>query len=255
MTLEENISSVIKTKMEDGTIEKMIEEKLISSIDSIIYDIFTWGDGKKAIKEKFNQLIIPVIEQHNFNDFTIKLDAILSSIVNQTCIAENKEILENFKELMIEPQEKLVKISFLFEEYKKFIAKNVDTSDLEAMQEDGDPYYEPVGVVMDVDYEGSCQIFKSSYDYATITFSCDRDKHKDLKYSIKVYKDSKSNENNWSILRAMESPTLEISSLASLSDFEILIYRLLRSYCKIKLDKNYMEDEVEPDETPEWNLE
>ena len=44
------------------------------------------------------------------------------------------KLLENFKELMIEDEEKkIINTSELFERYCKYVAANVDTSDLEVL--------------------------------------------------------------------------------------------------------------------------
>lgn len=252
MTLEENISLMIAKKLEDGTIEKIIEDKLTSAIDSAVSDIFRWGDGEKAIKEKLKAVMIPVIERHNFNDYALKIDTVLTEIINKTSLVDNKHILENFKELMIEPEIKEIKLSTIFEEYKKYVAENVDTDGLEANCEDGDPYYDYVEVSVNVEKEEE-RYFKSSYDNAKIVFSCDHDENEELEYTLNVYK-SKDENKNWTILRNGITENVDIGSLRTLSKFEILLFKLIRSFAKIEIDTNYDSDEVEPDAKPEWDL-
>lgn len=252
MTVEENLSLLIAKKLEDGTIEKIIEEKLTSAIDSAVGDIFRWGDGEKAIKEKLKQVMIPVIERHNFNDYALKIDTALTEIINKTSLVDNKHILESFKELMIEPEIKEIKLSTIFEEYKKYVAENVDTDGLEANCEDGDPYYDYVEVSVNVEKEEK-KYFKSSYDDARIIFSCEHDKKEELEYTLDVYR-RKGEDKNWSILRTGISESIDINSLSTLSKFEILLLKLSRAHVKIELDIDYDSDEVEPDAKPEWDL-
>ena len=106
MTIEQNISEMITKKLEDGTIEKLVEKKMVEAIDSAISDVFRWGDGNKVLKEKISEVMVPVIENHNFNDYTVKLDAALTDIIRNTSLADNKEIIERFRELMKELDKK-----------------------------------------------------------------------------------------------------------------------------------------------------
>lgn len=251
MTLEENISGIIAKKLEDGTIEKVVEEKLTAAIDSAIGDIFRWGDGEKAIKEKLKEVMIPVIERHSFNDYALKLDTVLTNIINQTSLVDNKHILENFQDLMTEPQSKTVKLSEIFEKYQEHVSKNVNTDDLEANCEDGEPYYDWVTVSMDTDEEEE-RYFRSSFDNATVIFSCEHDPDEELEYTLKIYK-SKDND-LWNISGGRYKQIIDVNSLRDMSDFEIFLIRLVRGFVKIEMDKKYGNEEVEPDTKPEWDL-
>ena len=251
MTLEEKMSEIISKKLEDGTIEKIVEEKLTSALESAVSDIFRWGDGEKAIKEKLKEVMIPVIERHSFNDYTLKLDSVLTNIINQTSLVDNKHILESFRELMIEPEYKEIKLSIIFNEYKKYVAENVDTDGLEANCEDGEPYYDYVEVSVDVEKDDN-RYFKSSYDDAKIIFACEHDEKEELKYTLQVYKNKDAKQ--WSILKIGIDETIDINSLKNLSTFEILLLRLSRAFVKIEMDIDYDSDEIEPDKKPEWDL-
>ena len=251
MTLEQNIAEMLQKKLEDGTIEKIVEEKFIKAIDEAVGDIFRWGDGEKANKAKLKEVMIPVIERHSFNDYTVKLDSVLTSIINKTSLVDNKHILESFKELMIEPEEKVVKLSTIFDEYKKYVAKNVDTDGLEANFEDGEPYYDYVEVSVDVEKEKE-RYFSSSFDNAKIVFACEHDKKAELEYTMRVYKDKDKDE--WSIMSTGIDETVDINSLRTLSNFEIMILRLRRAFIDIEIDIEYKTYDVEPDEKPECEL-
>ncbi len=251
MTIEEKMSEIISKKLQDGTIEKIVEEKLTAAIDSAVSDIFRWGDGEKAIKEKLKQVMVPVIEKHNFNDYTLKLDTILTEIINNTTLSDNKDILESFKELMIEPDIKTIDVSEIFEHYKKHVAQNVDTDGLEAMCEDGDPYYEYVDVGFDVEEEES-RWSSSSYNHATVRFYCEHDEKEELEYSLKLFK--RSNEKEWMMLNTHIKKEIDINSLKNLSNFEIFILRLDRAFVHVVIDNNSDTDEIEPDAKPEWDL-
>lgn len=154
MDFEQKIMSVLNEKLNDGTVEKIIEEKLKKGISEALDNVFGYrGEAKKVIESKIQEVMVPVIEKHNFNQYMVKLDSILTEIVNSTNLADNKRILDNFQSLLKEPEYKEIKLSKFFEQYCEHVAKNVDTSNLEACCEDGEPYYEHVTASMKVEHE------------------------------------------------------------------------------------------------------
>lgn len=246
---EKKISEVVSSKLNDGTVERLIEQKLEEVIKKSLDDVFGYcGDGKKLFDKKLNETIVPVIERHDFNQYLVKLDEVLTSIVNQTSLADNKRILDNFKECLTEPQQKEIKLSEIFEKYRQHVADNVSTDGLEACCDDGEPYYECVTANMEVEHEDKGW-FISKYDDCYVKFTCDEDK--DLNCQIKLYKGT--DEKEWKILRGING--IEINSLRNLSSFEAFLSVIQRSYTKIILDtENEYADDIEPTEKPEWDL-
>lgn len=246
---EMKVAEVVSNKLNDGTVEKLIEQELEKSIVKSLDDIFGYnGAGKKLLKEKLSEVMVPAIEKHNFNQYLVKLDEVLTDIIDQTSLADNQKILENFKELMKEPNTEEIKLSEIFKKYCKHVAKNVDTSELEANCDDGEPYYEHVVANMEVEHVDKGW-FKSMYDDCFVKFTCEEDE--ELNCQIKLYK--KSNEGKWRILNGIEA--IEINSLRNLSDFEVFLSVLQRSFTKIIIDTEAeCDDDVEPDEKPEWSL-
>lgn len=246
---EKKISEVVSSKLNDGTVERLIEQKLEEVIKKSLDDVFGYcGDGKKLFDKKLNETIVPVIERHDFNQYLVKLDEVLTSIVNQTSLADNKRILDNFKECMTEPQQKEIKLSEIFEKYRQHVADNVSTDNLEACCDDGEPYYECVTANMEVERVDKGW-FISKYDDCYVNFTCDEDK--DLNCQIKLYKGT--DEKEWKILRGING--IEINSLRNLSSFEAFLSIIQRSYTKIIIDiENDHADDIEPTEKPEWSL-
>ena len=103
----------------------------MKAVENAIDDAFRWGDARKAIESKVKEVMVPYIEKRDFSDYLPKLDTVLTELVNSdTCLA-NKKILENFKDLMKEPEQKEIKITDLFKEWIKWCNKDIDTDDLE----------------------------------------------------------------------------------------------------------------------------
>ena len=248
MNLEERITNAVTEKLTDGTVEELVKKNVESAINKSLDDLFSWsGAGKKLIDEKVKEMIIPMIERHDFNQYIVKLDSILTEIINQTSLADNKEILENFKALMVEPSEKVIKLSAIFQKYCEYVAHDIDTTELEARCDDREPYYEHVTAEMEVEHE---ERWFSSSEWCRVKFWCEADEK--LNKELRLYK-SKT-DNNWNISWEMNT-FCDITSLRNLSDFDIFIMTLKRAFVDVELDtESEYADDIEPEETPEWSL-
>ncbi len=248
-SFEEMVQDIVQEKLNSEVIEKVIEEKLQSAVSSACDDIFRWsGDGKKMIEEKLKEVFIPALERSNFSEYTKKLDIALSEIIRNTTLVDNKNILENFKELMTEPERKSIKLSELFEEYKKYVAAEVNTSGLDPECEDGEPSYGYVEVNLEFEMDKD-RWFKSSFDYGTVHLSCEHDDNEELTFDLRL---SKWGTQGWKLF--LGRSVLDFNSLAHMSDFEMLILQLNRADVEVIVDKENITDEVEPNEKPEWSL-
>lgn len=248
MNLEERITNAVMEKLNDGTVEQIVKDSVENAIKKSLEDTFSWsGAGKKMIDEKVKEVIVPVIERHDFNQYIVKLDSVLTEIINQTNLAENEKILENFKALMIEPEIKVIKLSDIFKKYCEYVAHDVDTDNLEAYCEDGEPYYDPVTANMEVEHKDR---WISSSEYCRVKFSCEEDK--ELNKELRLYRSR--DDRNWTISYVMDT-FCDINSLRNLSDFDIFLMTLRRAFVDVELDtESEYADDIEPEETPEWSL-
>lgn len=150
---------------------------------------------------------------------------------------------------MREPEKKEIKLSEIFEKYCKHVAANVNTDDLEAHCEDGEPYYDYVTAQMEVEHEDKGR-FNSSFDDCIVKFTCDDDK--DLNCQIKLYK--RKTEEKWE-MRNLTEIFCDINTLRGLSEFDVFLMTLKRGFVKIIMDiETEYECDIEPDEKPEWSL-
>lgn len=246
---EQKTADAVNEKLNDGTVEKLVKQYIEKGISEALSAVFSWnGEGRRLIEEKLNEIIVPAIERHDFNRHLIKLDAVLTEIVNGTILADSRKILENFKELMKEPETKEVRLSEIFKQYCRHVAENVSTDDLEACCEDGEPYYEHVAAGMEVEHEDK-RWFKSDYDDCIVKFTCEEDR--DLNCQVKLYK--RTDEKNWRLLEYGDS--IDINSLRGLSSFEVFLMTLKRGFVNIIMDEESgCDDDIEPEEKPEWTL-
>ena len=247
MNLEEGIKDAVAKKLEDGTIEKLIEAQLTNGIDSALGDLFGYcGSVQKVIKQKIEEVMVPQIERHNFNNYLTKLDTVLSEIVNRTSLTCNKKILDNFQSLMTETDMKEIKITDIFKKWCDHVADDVETSGLETNCEDGNPCYETVSVEINVDIADKGYL--SSYENATVSFLCEHDE--DMNFAFRIYKNKEKEK--WNLFGYDRD--CNVGSLRNLNDFDIFMMKLAREFITIELDSKYESDEIELTVKPEWDL-
>lgn len=243
MNLENSIKDVITKKLEEGFVEKLIAEQLENGVKNALKDLLgSYGDVTKVIEKQVKSVMIPYLESYDYSQYITKLDSVLVDVLKSSAL-ENKNLLENFKELMIPDERKEIKVSELFEDWMKHVEKNVETDGLEICY-DGEPTYENVEVRLEVEYtEGRSW---SDFEYAVLVFECDHDEK--MNVEIKIHRWKKFDKDKWTI---DYDATHNVNSLRYLDGFEILLMKLKQNGTKLILDKDFCSDEVEPEARPE----
>lgn len=248
MSIENAIKDVITESLEKGLIERLVAENLEKGINKSLENLLgNYGDITKVIQEKIKSVMIGQLESYDYSEYIVKLDCVLTEILKKTSL-DNKKILENFKELMTDQDfPKVVKLSDIFGEFKKFVAKKVDTDKLEVDYDDG-VSYENVNVTMEVEHEEKRSWSSSSFEYAKVIFECEKDEN--LNFEIRL---SKFMKYPWSL--SVEIDT-SIESLRRLDDLKIYLLKLKQSGANIEIDSDYLEDDdVEVEAKPEASFE
>ena len=153
LNLEEDLKNVVSEVMEDGTIHKMLKERVIQGFEKAIDDSFKWGELNKAITTKVKEILVPFVESYDMSDYITKMDTILVDIIEHTTLNDNKAMLENFKSLMLEPESKTIKLSEIFKVYKEYVEENMETFGREIEYDCDEPEYAPMSVRAYVDFE------------------------------------------------------------------------------------------------------
>ena len=239
--LKKRIADAVENKLNDGSIEKMVSAAVENAVEQSLSDLFRYnGGGKKIIDKKLNETMVPVIESFDFGKYCLKLDCVLTELVNSSVLVDNKKILENFRDLVKEPDVDSIKLSDIFSKYKKYVSENVDTDNLEINHDDS-PTYQYVTATMET---------KNSWsgDWKEIIFKCEEDEA--LEKRVMLTKIC----GKWKIL-SKSCEDNNIDSLKYLSEFDIFILRLNKAYTEIVIDVANMYDgevEVEAEPEGEW---
>jgi len=246
MNLENSIKDVISKKMQDGTVEKIVEKELVNGVTNAVGNLFrSYGDLTKIIEEKVKSVMIPYLETYDYSEYIIKLDSVLVEVLKSSAL-ENKRLLENFKELMTEEEpDKTIKLSDIFESWKKQVAKEIETDDLNIDYDSDEPTYENVEVSFEVIIDESPSW--SSIERATVVFECEHDEKVNAEFRIIRSKDVDGEA--WTI--TYDHPIYNINSLRHLNEFDILLMKIRQNFTKIILDDKFGEDVVTPEAMPE----
>jgi hypothetical protein len=241
MTIEGAIKDVITTKLEEGIIEKLVAETFEKGVRKALEDLLgSYGDVTKVIKDKIKEVMVDRLDGFDYSEYIVKLDAVLVEILKNTAL-DHKKLLENFKELMTnEESPNQVKVSDIFEQFKKHVAANINTSKLEVETDDG-PSYECVAVTMEVEYEEKRSW--SCFERAKVVFECEKDEELNCEIHLSKFK-----EYPWGLRSEMDT---SIKSLRHLNAFQVYLLQLDQIGDKIKIDSDFLEDEVQPEAEPE----
>ena len=246
---DEEIKRITDEIIQDGTVEKIIKEKITKGFESAIDSAFSFGKLRDAIRKRTDEVLVPLIESYDMSEYIVKLDTVLTEIVNSTALTDNKRILANFKNLMTEPDMKTITVSELFKEYKKFVAKEMDTDGRDVQIDDG-VYYEPMEVNFEVIEEEDRSW--SYFDRAILELSVDEEEQQEeLNRTIRLdhYKNGKE---GWDIISEFNP---QITSLRYLDDFDIFLLKLQRANVKLIVDKKSDWDSVISENEPEATYE
>lgn len=238
---EERIAKAVEEKLNDGTVEKIVESYVEKAISESVRELFTWnGAAKKIIEGKCKEVLIPAIERVDLDKQVVKLDEVLTGIIDATGLTDNKKILENFKTLMTEPIEGVVDFEELFEKYKEYVGENIDTDKLEVYIGDG-AYYQNVTVEAEVSMHDSIVGGRS----CDVVFKCCEDD--DLTKRIHFY--SHKDDGKYRICGLKDE--ININSLKYASEFDIYMMTLDRAFCRITDIDDMCDDDVEVNAEPE----
>lgn len=243
--MKEELLKIAMESLSDDEVKETVKDKFKKMVEKAVEDAFRWGDAEKAIKSKVTEVMVPYIEKYDFSEYLPKLDAVLTEIVNSDGCLGNKKILENFKDLMIEPEQKEINATELFKAWIKQCEKDIDTDDLEICY-DGGVSYSDVNCEMRVEEleRPSWSIFQR----ALITFENEHDDSLNIEIPISKWVRDGGKEESY-ILDI--SNDVCISSLRRLNDFQILLLRLQRAETSIVIDKEYDDSYISPEAEPE----
>lgn len=243
--MKEELLKIAQESLSSEEVERIVKEKFMNALGSAIEDAFRWGDAKKAIEKKVKEVMVPYIEDYDFSEYLPKLDSVLTEIVNSDACIADKKILENFKGLMTEPEQKEIKLTDFFKAWINQCEKDIDTDGLD-IDYDNEASYQ--SVVCEMRFESEDKPSWSSLQRGVITFENVHDEKLNVEIPVSKWIWDSGKEEPYTLSYYKD---LMISSLRRLSDFEILLLRLARAGTAIIIDKEYDDSYIQPEAEPE----
>lgn len=243
--MKEDLLKIAQESLSSDEVNQIVKEKFMKALGDAVESAFMWGDVKDALKKKITEVMVPYIEKYDFSEYLPKLDSVLTELVNSdTCIG-NKQILENFKDLMTEPEQKEIKVTDLFKAWIKQCNRDIDTDGLDINYDDGVSYS---CVDCEMRVEELDKPSWSSCQRAIITFENEHDEKMNIEIPISKWEWDSGREEPYTL---SVSNDVRISSLRGLNEFQILILRMERAQTVIVIDKDYETNWIYPEAEPE----
>lgn len=248
----EKIVAINEEMMANGTVEDIIRTKLTDAYEEAIKDAFRWGDLKKAIEHRITEILVPAIENHDLNGYVVKLDDILTQVIKETALPDHKQLLENFKSIMLDTVPKEIKLSDVMDKYAEFCARNLDCSGREVDLDD-EPSYAYGSAAVFVKDKTSKYCYNSG-ERALLVCNLEGDESeenvKNLHREISLTHCSWDNGNGFAI-RYDYIGTADITSLRNLDAFDVWLIALTRNGSRLIADiDDREEDDFRPEEEP-----
>ncbi|HIW82675.1 MAG TPA: hypothetical protein H9742_14335 [Candidatus Acetatifactor stercoripullorum] len=243
--MKEELLKIAQESLSSDEVTAIVKEKFMNALGSAIEDAFRWGDAKKVIEKKVKEVMVPYIENYDFSEYLPKLDSVLTEIVNSDACIADKKILENFKGLVTEPEQKEIKLTDLFKAWVKQCEKDIDTDGLDIDYDDGVSYQ---SVDCEMRFELEDKPSWSSLQRAVITFENEHDEKLNVEIPVSKWIWGSGKEEPYTLSTCKD---LTISSLRRLNDFEILLLRLARADAAIIIDRDYDDSYIRPEKEPE----
>ena len=243
--MKEELLKIASESLSSDEVGEIVKEKFMNALENAIENAFRWGDAKNAIEKKVKEVMVPYIESYDFSEYLPKLDSVLTEIVNSDFCIGNKKVLENFKNLMIEPTQKEIKLTDLFKAWIKQCEKDIDTDGL-CIEDDDVVSYQSVDCEMRFELEDKPSW--SSMQRAVITFENEHDEKLNVEILVSKWIWDNGKEEPYTLSAYKD---LTISSLRYLSEFEVLLLRLSRAGTAIIIDEEYDDGYIQPEKEPE----
>ena len=104
MDLENRIMKSVTEYLESDKIETVVNEAMDKAVEELFNSYRGLGS---VIKKTLEEQMTPIIESHDYSEFTLKLDHVLKSVLKEQARETNKGIWgDSKKETIINEQEK-----------------------------------------------------------------------------------------------------------------------------------------------------
>ena len=245
--MKDLINKVFEEKMQDGTIEKIIADKINEMVIRVCESQMGYnGDAKKAMEARIAPLFIQAVETCDLGKMVEKITAILNASLRDSDLDEYSRVCDGAKELFNGStalntirQKRVMKLSEIFEEYKKHLEYVFDKDDFDEDEiEYGDERQAVINCTMSVELDESELYRKRGYVVTLSTDKSSDEKTGDVRFRLRW--DYCGTE----LYLKADLRDLSLSELRHCPPFILYLSCIEREWIRVEIDKEYDEDAV-----------
>lgn len=250
--MKELINKVFEEKMQDGTIEKIVAAKIDELITDICRSQMRYdGPARKAMEEKISPLILQAIERSDMSNMVTKITMLINAGMKGSDLEQYHDTLDAVRGLFgandhvkALREKKVVKLSEIFEEYKKYLQYIYDRDDFDAdyITDDGETVTAPIECAMEVAAEENRWTWrKPGYEVELSTDKSDDQKHNksgDIRFKLNW------NYDNTKLYLYADLGSLSLSDLRNCPPFILYLATIEREYVPVEVDIENDDDVV-----------
>lgn len=251
--MNELIARVFEKKMNDGTIEKIVSDKIDEMVKQICHDQMNWnGAAKKAMEEKLNPLILQAVERCDLSSMVTKITMLLNTSLQGSEVESYHSALDAVRTafgandaLRKLKEKKVVKLSEIFKEYKKYLQHIYDRDDFDSadIYDDGESCTASIECSLRVASEEDRGFSwrKPGYEVELSTDKSDDKKSGDIRFGLKWDYDGTH------LRLSGDFRSLTLSDLCHAPEFILYLAAIEREWLAVEIDVYDEDDEVEID--------
>ena len=250
--MESLIKKVFNEKLNDGTIEKIVSEKIEEMISSILKDQMSWsGQVKKALEERLKPIMLEAVANCDLSQTAAIVTDLLNSAVKTSPVHLIKDTYDGIKTLFATNEEakdisfgKTVKLSEIFKVYTKSLTyKTYYDSDLEKKDIAVNDNYDEGGKYAYIDASMEVErIIKENYWSS-----------KKTKYQVTLHNNYEDKDIVFNISESydetlridIDTNNMLLAELRHLPQIFLYLIQLKSNWCNIQIDTESEVDEVE----------
>lgn len=251
--MKDLINKVFEEKMQNGTLEKIIADKIDAMVQQICDAQMRWdGAAKKAMEEKLAPLILQAVENSDLSNMVTKITMLVNAGLRDSEVEHYHEALAGVKQLFganksIQAlrEKKTVKLSEIFKKYQEYLDYIYDKDDFDSdeIEDDGESATAmiecSIRVLPDKDRYFSWR--KPGYEVELSTDKSDDRKSGDIRFRLDYNYDG----TQLHVCDNFRSMTL--GDLRHCPEFILYLAALEREWTAIEVDIEYEDEDVSID--------
>lgn len=239
LSLEGLLSSGIRKKLNDGTIDKLIDEQISEIIKRCISDSFSYhSQAYEQMRNKITGLMCRAIEDSNFDKYTTKITEVLNTAISDMHLGHYNTIVKNLKELLDNDTNisfnSEVSLGNIVKKYEEFLEdyycdQRLDFDDIDIIEDESEYGYATVDYTLTI--KDISPKYSSTESYI-LEFTNEGPSAEDSSVQFKLTK--YPSDSYFTIY--VNTEDFHINDIRYMNDMWIYLLKLKQSYVRINMD-------------------